>query len=99
MEFIRARQLRTGSADVWEALAESRDLVVTSKGKPVAILSATTAETLDVSLAAIQQARAQFAVGAMQRRARETGADRLTLDDINAEIDAARGERRNGQAR
>lgn len=37
---------------------------------------------------------AQLAVEAMQRRARETGADKLTPDDVNAEIEAARGERR-----
>lgn len=94
MDFVSVRQLRTQSADVWDALAESKDLVVTSNGKPIAILSTTTAKTLDASLAALRQARAQLAVMAMQRRARETGADQLTLDDINAEIGAARRERR-----
>lgn len=93
VDFVSVRQLRIQSADVWAALAESQDLVVTSNGKPIAILSATTAKTLDASLAALRQARAQLAVVAMQRRARETGADKLSLDDINAEIDAARGER------
>lgn len=93
MDFISVRQLRTQSADVWQALAESKDLVVTSNGKPIAILSATTAKTLEASLAALRQARAQLAVAAMQRRARATGAERMTLDDINAEIGAVRGER------
>lgn len=87
------RQLRLQSADVWASLAESRDLVVTSNGKPIAILSATTTKTLDASLAALRQARAQLAVATMQRRARETGADKMTLDDINAEIAAARNSR------
>ena len=93
VDFISVRQLRTQSADVWQALAESKDLVVTSNGKPIAILSATTAKTLEASLAALRQARAQLAVAAMQRRARATGAERMTLDDINAEIGAVRGER------
>ena len=93
MDFISVRQLRTESAAVWDALAESKDLVVTSNGKPIALLSATTATTLEASLAALRQARAQLAVTAMQQRARETGADRLALDDVNAEIEAARRER------
>ena len=29
----------------------------------------------------------------MQRRAQETGADKMTLDDINAEIAEVRGDR------
>ncbi|MCY3622877.1 MAG: type II toxin-antitoxin system Phd/YefM family antitoxin [Gammaproteobacteria bacterium] len=90
MDFISVRQLRTQSAAVWETLAVSKDLVVTSNGKPIAVLSATSAEGLEASLAALRQARAQLAVAAMQQRARETGADQLTLDDINAEIGAAR---------
>ena len=94
MDFISVRQLRTESAAVWEALAASKDLVVTSNGKPIAVLSATTAATLETSLVALRQARAQMAVVAMQRRAREGGADLLTLDDVNAEIEAARRQRK-----
>ena len=94
MDFISVRQLRTGSAAVWEALTASKDLVVTSNGRPIAILSATSPEGLEASLAALRQARAQLAVTAIQQRARETGADRLTLDDINAEIEAVRSQRR-----
>ena len=93
MDFISIRQLRTESAAVWEALAASKDLVVTSNGKPIAVLSATSAEGLEASLAALRQARAQLAVASMQQRARESGADRLTLDDVNAEIEALRSQR------
>ena len=90
---VSVRELRSRSAAVWRSLAREKDLVVTSKGNPIAVLSATTASTLDASLAALRQARAQLAVGAMQRRARETGADQLTLEDVNAEIDAVRRSR------
>ncbi len=72
----------------------SKDLVVTSNGKPIAVLSATTATTLEASLAALRQARAQLAVAAMQRRAKEAGAHQFTLDDVNAEIEAARRQRK-----
>ncbi len=90
MDFVSVRELRSRSADVWRSLARERDLVVTSNGKPIAVLSATSGSTLEESLAALRQARAQIAVAAMQRRASETGADRMTLDEVNAEIGAAR---------
>ena len=93
MEFVSVRELRSRSAAVWRALAREKDLVVTSNGKPIAVLSATTGSTLEDSLAALRQARAQIAVVAMQRRAGEVGTDRMTLDEINAEIGAARRKR------
>ena len=52
-----------------------------------------TSSLADESLAALRQARAQLAVATMQRRAQETGADKMTLDDINAEIAEIRGNR------
>lgn len=94
MDFVSVRELRTQSAAVWDALSKENDLVVTSNGKPIAVLSATTASTLEASLAALRQARAQLAVAAMQQRAQETESDRLTLDDVNAEIEAVRRQRR-----
>lgn len=94
MEFISVRDLRSRSAAVWDALAEEQDLVVTSNGKPVAVLSAASASTLDATLNALRQARAQLAVVEMQRRAREAGLDRWSLEQVNAEIQAARRERR-----
>lgn len=94
MHFVSVRELSTRSATVWDILREEKDLVVTSNGKLIAVLSATTASTLEASLAALRQARAQLAVAAMQERARETGADRLTLEDVNAEIYAVRRQRR-----
>ena len=69
-------------------------MVITSNGKPIAVLSATTGSTLETSLAALRQARAQLAVTSMQQRARETGANNLSLDDVNAEIEATRRSRR-----
>ncbi|MCE2392954.1 MAG: type II toxin-antitoxin system Phd/YefM family antitoxin [Proteobacteria bacterium] len=94
MKFVSIRELRSRSAAVWDDLAESKDVVVTSNGKPIAILSATTPTTLEASLAALRLARAQLAVAAMQERSREAGIDRWSLDQVNTEIDDARRQRR-----
>ena len=67
MQFISVRELRNRSAAVWKSLSEEKDLVVTSNGKPIALLSATSDETLEESLGAIRRARAQSAVAECSR--------------------------------
>ena len=59
MRFVSVRELRGQSAAVWKALAEEKDLVVTSNGKSIALLSATSDETLEGSLGAVRRARAK----------------------------------------
>ena len=93
MRFVSVRELRGRSADVWRTLADEKDLVVTSNGKPIAVLSATSEEHLEESLHAARRGRAQAAVAAIQQASRNAGTDRLSLDEINAEIDAVRGPR------
>lgn len=93
MRFVSVRELRGQSAAVWKALAEEKDMVITSNGKPIALLSATSDETLEESLGAVRRARAETAVAAMQQASLKAGTDRMSLDDINAEIAAARAER------
>lgn len=40
MKFITVRELRGRSGQVWNKLARERDIILTSNGKPIAILSA-----------------------------------------------------------
>ena len=94
MDFVSIRDLRSSTSTVRNALEDAKDLVVTSNGKPIAVLSATSPSTLDATLTALRQARAQLAVVEMQRRARESGLDGWSLDDVNREIDDARRQRR-----
>lgn len=93
MNFVSVRELRSRSAAVWRALDRERHLVVTSNGKPIALLSATSPETFDETLSALRQTEALRTVESMQRSARESGADRLSLDEVNAEIAAVRRQR------
>ena len=66
---------------------------MTSNGKPIALLSAASDENLEESLSALRRARAQAAATAMQQASVRAGTDRLSLQDINAEIDATRRQR------
>ena len=93
MRFISVRELRGRSAAVWKTLADEKDLVVTSNGKPIAVLSATSEEHVEESLRAVRRARAQAAVDAVQQASVKAGTHRMSLDEINREIDAARRTR------
>jgi antitoxin (DNA-binding transcriptional repressor) of toxin-antitoxin stability system len=93
MKFVSVRDFRSKSGKVWKDLANEKDLLLTSNGKPIALLSSVSEETMDDSLAALRQARAMMAVERIQARARKLGLDRMTPAEIDAEIKAYRRER------
>ncbi|MFZ3138591.1 MAG: hypothetical protein WA126_14500 [Thermodesulfovibrionales bacterium] len=93
MKFLSVRDLRSKSAQVWKDLAEEREMVVTSNGRPVAILAAITESTLEESLSAFRQARAVEAVVSLQRKSARQGTDKISMEEINAEIKAVRKKR------
>lgn len=94
MKFLTVRDLRSKSAEVWKGLAEEREMVVTSNGRPVAILSAVTEENLEETLAAIRRSRAVAAASEIQRRSVQRGTDAMPPSEIDAEISAVRRARR-----
>ena len=93
MKFITVRDLRGRSGQVWNKLAREREVILTSNGKPIAILSAVTEDTLEESLAAVRRARAIAAVETLQQKSVKAGTDRLSSKVISAEIRAARKAR------
>lgn len=94
MKFITVRDLRGHPGQVWDQLARERDLVLTSNGKPVAILSAVSEDNLEESLVAMRRARAVTAVEKIQSRSVETGKDKLSIEEIQDEVRAVRKARR-----
>lgn len=93
MKFITVRDLRGRSGQVWNTLAREREVILTSNGKPIAILSAVSEETLEESLTAVRRARAVAAVEKLQRRSVQAGTDKLPPGEIAAEIRAVRKPR------
>ena len=93
MKFISVRDLRSKSAQVWKQLPQEREMIITSNGRPIAIIAAIGDSDLEESLSAFRQARAVEAVASLQRRSVEVGNDKITLDEIDAEIKAVRRKR------
>ena len=93
MKFVSVRDLRGKSAQLWKALSDEREMIVTSNGRPIAILAAISESNLEESLAAFRQARAVEAVASLQRRSVKQGTGRITMDEVDTEIKAVRKKR------
>lgn len=90
MQFVTVRELRSHSADLWKRLAVEPDMVITSNGKPVAILSAVSPDGLEESLTALRRTRAVAAVDAMQRQSVVANKQGTSQAVIQTEIQAYR---------
>jgi len=93
MKFVTVRDLRGHSARVWKDLNAEKDLILTSNGKPMAIITKIDEGTLEDRLASIRRARLGEAIREIQRAAARRFPKGLTLREINAEIKAVRAKR------
>ena len=94
MKMVTVRDFRSRSAHVWKDLAKERNLVITSNGKPIGILSATSEATLEQSLSSARRARALEGLMATQLEAARDGRGQMSLSAINKEISKVRRSRR-----
>ena len=93
MKFVTVRNLRSRPKRVWMELKKSDEMVLTSNGKPIAILTPVSEENMESSLRMLRKARATAAVAMMQAESLARGNDLMTLDRINEEITAGRRRR------
>ncbi|MEZ4579670.1 MAG: type II toxin-antitoxin system Phd/YefM family antitoxin [Desulfobacterales bacterium] len=68
-------------------------MVVTSSGRPIALLSSINENNLEQVLT-FRRARAADALAAIQYESIQQGTDAISMDEINAEIKAARSKRK-----
>lgn len=98
MDYVTVRELREKSGEIWQRVEAGEEFVVTRNGKPFALLVHTEPGDVEAALRAHRAARFGAVVARMQAHARETGADKLTEEEIQAEVDAVRKERRRKSA-
>jgi prevent-host-death family protein len=93
MRFISVRDLNTKPKEVWSKV-KNEEVVITSNGKPIALLSGVTEETLENTVRAIRRSRALIALEGMQKKSIELGLDKWTDSQIESEIKAVRKSRK-----
>jgi prevent-host-death family protein len=91
---ISVNDLQKKPAKQWLKAASQDDLVITSKGQPVAVLLRIAAASVESTRALVRSVRALQAQAALQQGAAASGVGGLTPPDIDAEIAAARRARR-----
>jgi len=94
MKFLSVRDLKTKSSQVWKELAEQKEMIVTSNGRPIALLSSVNENNLEQVLTAFRRARATNAVASIQYESTQKGTEKISLEEINAEIEAVRSKRK-----
>ena len=94
MKFVASRELRINPGAVWNLLRDEKDLVVTSNGKPIGVLTIADEDSLEDVLAVLRQGRAQAAVVNLRRIAHDRALDRLTDEQVEEVIRKARRPRR-----
>jgi len=94
MKLLSVRDLKTKSSQVWKDLPEQKEVVITSNGRPIAILSSVNENNLEQFLSAFRQARAIEAVTSIQYESVRKGTDKITFEEINKEIKAVRSKRK-----
>jgi len=94
MKFLSVRDLKTKSSRVWNELPGQKEMVVTSNGRPIALLSSINENNLEQVLKAFRLARATNAAASIQYDSTQQGTDKMPMDEINAEIQAVRSKRK-----
>lgn len=94
MKFIPVRDFRTRPAEIWKKLPEAEEMVITNNGKPIAMLAPVSDSNLEETLRAFRKIKAMDAVRKMQEQSYQNGNDKMSLDEINTEIAAARKNRK-----
>ena len=93
MKFVTIRDLRSKSRQIQIDLPKYKEMILTSNGKPIAIMSVITEESLEDSLSAIRRARAISAVTGLQLQGAKSGRYMMPANEIEAEIREVRRKR------
>jgi len=93
MKFITVRDFRIRPGTIWKNLEDEEEVVITSNGKPIALLTSISDVTFDETLKVIQRAKAELAVSRLRKAALRKGLSGVSKKEIESEIKAVRRAR------
>lgn len=94
MKFLSIRELRSSTGVLKEMLENNGKVVLTSNGKPTAIMIGVNEDSFEETLSDLSRIRALRALQQLQEESVRNGTDKMTMEEIDAEIAAARAERK-----
>ena len=72
MEFVPIGDLRLKPGEVWDKKRQQREMILTSNGRPVAVIAGVGENDVEETVAALRRACAQAAVSRLRRAAADT---------------------------
>ena len=90
MEFIAVIEFRIRPGKIWKKLKKSKRMLITSNGKPVAMLTDMEGKDIEEELRADSIAKGILALSKIREHAKEKGLNKLKMKDITKEINSAR---------
>jgi antitoxin (DNA-binding transcriptional repressor) of toxin-antitoxin stability system len=94
MKFMTVREMRGCGAGLWRELPAEKEMVVTSNGRPIAILTSIEGGDFEQSLKDIRRARAVRAATELQSASLAKGTDSMPAEEIDDVIARTRAKRR-----
>ena len=92
MNFYSIRELRTEAKSICDPIQSAGEAVITNNGKPTVLMLDISEDNFEEVLRAVRQAKAMIAFNSMRKIAEDNGF--MSEEEIEAEIQAAREERR-----
>ena len=93
MDFLTIRELSKYPKDTLTRLSKDGMAVLTNNGKPQALIFKIDEESFERTLSLLQKLELMQGISEMRLTSLRNGNANMTLDEINAEIAAARKER------
>jgi prevent-host-death family protein len=93
MKFVTVRDFRIRPGAVWKNLEKGEEVIITSNGKPIAMLTGISDVTFDETIMVFRRAKAELAVSRMRKTATKKGLSGLSREEIDTEIRAVRKAR------
>ncbi len=94
MKFVTVREFRANTATMRKELESEQQLVLTSNGRPFAMVTPVEPDTVMEECLAVTRARAGLALDRAAIKAGKDGRDAMTMDEIDAIIADVRQQRR-----
>jgi len=93
MKFITVRDFRTSPGKIWKELPEEQEMIITNNGKPIALLTPLNDSNIEETVKAVRKAKAINSIKKMQEISLKKGTNKLSLPEINEEINEYRKNR------
>jgi PHD/YefM family antitoxin component YafN of YafNO toxin-antitoxin module len=88
------RELRSSTEKLDRAIKDDGRVIITNNGKPAYVMLGVNEASFEKTIIDLDSIRMKITTEEMRAQAKAAGADKMTLDEINREIEASRSARR-----